>query len=118
MVVERGDHVTVLKGTHKNKTGVVTKVHRVMVSIRFSDGDLGRTLPSSLKIIAIPSVDTVASSPSLFGDLEKYRALSVEVLAEMLAQGLALSDKSEEATTGVNTFLRARVKEIRQGQGR
>ncbi len=104
-MVEVGDQVKVFKGTHQLKSGVIVKVHRVCVSIRFNDGSKGKTLPSSLRITT-PIVESVpnaeesrnnaAQGSSSPGNLEDYRSTSVDVLTELLAQGLALSDQPDE----------------------
>jgi hypothetical protein len=121
-MVERGDHVRAFKGAHQGKFGVIEKVHRVFVSIRFSDGSHGKTLPSFVTI-TVPSVEVIEEDKEedtaflrRSRNLEEYRSTSVEMLAEMLAQGLALSNRSEEDLKKELNALQVRVGEIRQGR--
>ena len=127
-MIERGDYVTVLKGTHRNKTGTVTKVLRVLfVNIQFDDESTGRTLPSSIKIMRKPEVavsdDELEKKPSevmVTGKtddaLDNYRVMSVAMLTEMLAQGMArLGQQSEKQLAKDMLNLQEHIKEIRRG---
>ncbi len=123
-MVEVGDQVEVFKGTHQLKSGMIVKAHRVCASIRFNDGSKGKTLPSSLRITT-PIVESVpnaeesrnnaAQGSSSPGNLEEYRSISVDVLTELLAQGLALSEQHDEQLSQRMNNLRGRVLEIRRG---
>jgi hypothetical protein len=105
-MVQIGNPVEVWKGTHKGKAGMVIKMHRVYISIRFSDGSSeGKTLPSSVKVIdqsTIPIVEeeqeakTKHDVPDRTRDLESFRAKSIALITEMMAQGMALSDHSDQ----------------------
>ena len=126
-LVERGDNVTVLKGTHRDKTGIVTKVLRVFVNIQFDDGTKGRTLPSSIKImekpkdavsddeLENPSADIMVNGKTDDAVLENYRVMSVAMLTEMLAQGMALlGQQSEKQLAREMLNLQERIQEIRR----
>ena len=126
-LVERGDNVTVLKGTHRNKTGIVMKVLRVFVNIQFDDGTKGRTLPSSIKImekpkdavsddeLENPSADIMVNGKTDDAVLENYRVMSVAMLTEMLAQGMALlGQQSEKQLAREMLNLQERIQEIRR----
>ena len=125
-MVEKGDVVTVMKGTHKGKTGKVTKILRVFINIQFEHGSAGRTLPSSVKMNK-PEIEAsdkevgkkhieVTVNERSDNALENYRELSVAVLTEMLAQGMALSGKQSEKQLEIEMkTLFDRIKEIRRG---
>ena len=125
-MIEKRDYITVLKGTHKIKTGTVTKMLRVFITIQFDDESTGRTLPSSVKIMSKPEIamsdEELEKKPSEVlvtektdDALEKYRVMSVAVLTEMLAQGMALSGQQPEKQLARDMMtLHERIKEIRR----
>lgn len=121
--MEKGNHVDVWKGTHKGKTGVIIKIHRVYVSIRFLDGSEGKTLPSSVRIInhaTVPIVEVEQEERvphhvyDRTHDLERFRDMSIEVITEMMAQGMALSDHTELELEQELIVLKRRIQDIRR----
>jgi hypothetical protein len=116
-MIEKGDHVHVFKGTHKRKDGVVTKVHKVFISIRFTDDSDGKTLPSSVNIMdkSILTAVPVKAERNIISNALEYQHMSVSVLTELLAQGMAISEsRSEKQLAKEMTALHARIREIRQ----
>jgi hypothetical protein len=124
-MVQIGNHVEVWKGTHKGKGGMVIKMHRVYISIRFSDGSEGKTLPSLVKVIDQPTIPIIEEEPvtktthdvhDRMRDLETFRVKSIALITEMMAQGMALSDLSDQELEQELIALKLRIREICNGR--
>ena len=115
-----------LKGTHRGKSGVVEKINRVHVFISFVDGSKERTPPSSLKVIGPvagrfssvtePREKTSGPKPNLVDsrNLDNFRSLSIDLITEMLAQGLSLSKYANKELKSTFKNLEAQVQGIHQ----
>ena len=121
--METGQQVEVQKGKHQGKVGVIVTVHKVyIITIRFTNGKEGRTLPSSVRVISnstrTPIVEDEETIPIVIEsparDTEEYRVMTVAMLTELLAQGLALSKHSDEQLEQELKSMQVRIRELRR----
>ena len=121
--MEIGQQVEVQQGKHQGKIGVIITIHKVYITIRFNNGKEGRTLPSSVRVISNPTtpivedeetIPVVIESPAR--DVEEYRVMTVAMLTELLAQGLALSKHSDEQLGQELRSMQVRIQELRRNR--